>query len=547
VPEHQNRQQAQQQHLQSILWQRFITPKSLHPFLYGCNTPPSHVGGTRIVEGSTLFAGEALGYPTCKVTPIKFIGLGLSVLLCVVNTAAQQTPNSNPETRKQTQPEDEQAPQHVPKSEAVVAYQEGLAAYKRKDIANAARAYESAVAIDPEFGIAWQELGRAKMLLRQPEPAEAAFRKLLALSPNDPYACTSLAWVLAAEKKYSEAIDVLQQELALYPDLADAHQQIADLYMRINQPERAIPEIEKAVALRPDSWGAHYQLGQACMQTREYDKAAASFEDAFAIDPAIGRMNDAAYQLADAKTHLDLAEKWAAHIVLDVELELNQVKMPLDSIAMQRAASVAHFWDTLGWVKFQKGDLAAAEKYVGAAAQFVANSSGSKNLGEIYEAQGRKSDAEEAYAEALALVPATREMNDDEKKARKQLATLLGSESSIEERVKQAQKKMEDRRSIQIPNSARAVGLVQYVVIIGSGSKVTEIQPMSPDDPLSELKDAVRNAKVPQSFPDDTTQKMPRTATLSCPRKNSPCQFTLMPAGAGMRAQMVITAPDANP
>jgi hypothetical protein len=70
---------------------------------------------------------------------------------------------------------------------------------------------------------------------------------------------------------------------------------------------------------------------------------------------------------------------------------------------------------------------------------------------------------------------------------------------------------------------------------------------MSPDDPLSELKDQLLSAKVPQVFPDDTTQKLPRTATLSCPEKTSPCQLTLMPAPAGMRAQMVITAPDANP
>ena len=499
------------------------------------------------MEGRALFPCELFSYPMCNVPLIKFTALGLSFLLCVAYTTAQQDRNASTETRKQTQLDDEQTPQHLPKNEAAVAYQEGLAAYRRKDIANAARAYESAVTLDPEFADAWQELGRVKMMLRQLEPAEAALRKVLALSPDNPYARTSLAGVLTAEKKYTEAIELLQQELALFPDNADAHQQIADLYMRLKQPERAIPEIEKAVALRPDRFGVHYQLGQACMQTREYDKAAASFEDAFAIDPAIGRMNDAAYQLADAKTHLDLAEKWATHIVQDVELEVNQVKLPLDSIAMQRAASLAHFWDTLGWVKFQKGDLAAAEKYVGAAAQFVANSSGSKNLGEIYQAQGRKSDAEEAYAEALALVPGTREMNDDEKTARAQLASLLGSESSIDDRIKQAQKNRENRRSVSIPNPARAVGLVQYVVIIGPGSKITEIQPMSPDDPLSELKDQLLSAKVPQAFPDDTTQKLPRTATLSCPGKTSPCHLTLMPAPAGMRAQMVITAPDANP
>jgi hypothetical protein len=40
VPEHTNRQQAQQQHPQSILWQRFITPESLHRNPHGGKREP---------------------------------------------------------------------------------------------------------------------------------------------------------------------------------------------------------------------------------------------------------------------------------------------------------------------------------------------------------------------------------------------------------------------------------------------------------------------------------------------------------------------------
>jgi tetratricopeptide (TPR) repeat protein len=410
-------------------------------------------------------------------------------------------------------------------------------------MANAARAYESAVKIDPSFGIAWRQLGRAKMFLRQPAQAEAAFQKFLELSPDDPDALANLAWALMAEKKYDEAIDLLRKQLAIEPNVGEVYQRIGDAYMQMKQPERAIPELEKAASLSPDSWGPHFQLAQAYMRTHDYDKAAASYEKAFAINPMIGRMNDAAFEFAESRTHLDLAEKWATHVVQDVELELTPVKMPLDSLALQRAAALAGFWDTLGWVKFQKGDVAAAERYVSAANQFVADSSGSEHMGEIYEAQGRTSDAVEAYAEALALVPPARDLNDDQQKARRQLAKLLGSEAPIEDRVKEARVTMERRRNVLILNPSLAVGLVQYVVIIEPGSKVAEMQAMSPDDPLSQLKTAVRGVKVPQAFPDDTTQKLPRTATLSCPREDTPCQFTLMPAGWGVRPQSLIQAP----
>jgi tetratricopeptide (TPR) repeat protein len=489
-----------------------------------------------------------LRYHPCIVTHCKYLGMGLSVLLCALaaGTAAGQASQTEPETKLPAQQVAEPAPQHVPKPEALAVYQEGEAAYKRKDMVNAAQAFESAVKIDPEFAAAWRGLGDARLSLRQSAEAEAAFRKLLELSPGDTNALSSLAWVLAAEKKYGEAIDALRKQLAIEPDVGDTYQRIGDVYMRMKQPERAIPEFERAVSLLPNNWGSHYQLGDAYMRTREYDKAAAAFERAFALGPPIGRLNDAVFEIAESKTHLDLAEKWATKLVRDVELELSEVRMPLDSLALVRGSFLAGVWDTLGWVKFREGDLAAAEKYVSAGAQFVADSAVSEHLGEIYEAQARKDDAAEAYAEALALAPAGRELKDDERKARQQLTKLLGNESLIEGRVKEARVNMEARRSVPILNPSLAVGLVQYVVIIGPGSKVLDMRAMSPDGPLSELKDAVRSVKVPQSFPDETTQRLPRTATLSCPREDLPCQFTLMPAGWGIHSQILMAAPVEN-
>jgi Flp pilus assembly protein TadD len=476
---------------------------------------------------------------------MKIVGLGLGVALCAA-MAAGQNPDTGSEPERPAQSAREPAPQHEPKPEAIASYQEGMAAFRRQDLAHASQAFESAVKIDPEFAGAWSSLGRVRMALRQRAEAEAAFRRYLELTPDNPDALESLATALIAEKKYNDGIELLRKLLTLQPDNGEVYQRIGDAYLRMNQPERAIPELEKAASLMPEQWGPHYQVAQACMRLHEYDKAAASFDRAFTLNPVFGRMNDAAYEFAEAKVHLDLAEKWATQIVQGVELELTRVKMPLDSLDLQRASALAGFWDTLGWVKFQEGDLATAEKYVAAGSQFVADSSGPKHLGEIYEAQQRTVDAEEAYAESLTLAPAGRELNDDEKKARQQLAKLLGNESLIEDRVRQARVNMEARRNVQILNPSLAVGLVQYVVIIGPGSKVTDIQPMSPDDPLSPLRAIVKGATVPQAFPDETTQRLPRTATLSCPRVDLPCQLTLMPTAWGVRAQSLIAAPAVN-
>jgi hypothetical protein len=136
-------------------------------------------------------------------------------------------------------------------------------------------------------------------------------------------------------------------------------------------------------------------------------------------------------------------------------------------------------------------------------------------------------------------MPATRAANDDEKDARTRLDALLGDFSLVDERVKQSRPKLKERRSVSIPNLAGLEGVAQYTVIIGSGSKVIDLEPMNPDDALAGLKDAVNAATMPQSFPDNTIQKLPRVGALSCPRAELPCTFTFTPAGAAAR---VVTA-----
>src|SRR5262249_16508700 len=90
-------------------------------------------------------------------------------------------------------------------------------------------------------------------------------------------------------------------------------------------------------------------------------------------------------------------------------------------------------------------------------------------------------------------------------------------------------------RSVQIENSSHAEGIAQYIVIVGPGSKLTDIQATSPDNQLDGLTGALRATSLPQSFPDDTIVKLPRTAVLACARADQPCKFSLLSAGSATR------------
>lgn len=86
-----------------------------------------------------------------------------------------------------------------------LAWQElGLAHFERGEFAEAAGAYERAVAIDGEEAVLWSTLGEARVMASErdpmPQAALEAFRKALALDPADPRA----RYFLAVEKDLNE-------------------------------------------------------------------------------------------------------------------------------------------------------------------------------------------------------------------------------------------------------------------------------------------------------------------------------------------------------
>ena len=113
-------------------------------------------------------------------------------------------------------------------------------------------------------------------------------------------------------------------------------------------------------------------------------------------------------------------------------VELDQAKLPLQAETLRRVSSLAAYWDTMGWIRLQQGNLETAEKYIRAAAEVAADTTILFHLGRIYEAQGRKNEAINAYAEALASVPVARPIDSDEKEARIRLGVLLGDVFLVE-------------------------------------------------------------------------------------------------------------------
>lgn len=419
-------------------------------------------------------------------------------------------------------------------------YQRGEDEAKRKNWANAIEAFGSTTKADPNYPEAWRELGRADMYERKYRDAETAFRKYLELAPNDHLAYLNMAWCLYSEKKFEEDRDLMLKRIAAAPDDGDALFRLGTAYLALHQAGQAVPVLERSIVQFPKYRDAHVALARAYLENHQDLLGQESLRKAIAIDGSDGALNSAAYLLSEHKVFLDLAEDWSQHSIDVVETELNDSSLSnLQSNTWALVSKVSHYWDTMGWIKFQQGKTDAAEKYILAACQIDDDPTVDFHLGRIYEAQDEKSQAIDMYLAALKAVTPNGVLREDAKEARRRVAELVGGDAQVDERLKQFQRNIAPVRTANITNSAGEQGITQYTIMIDASSKVLELSSTTPDDALASLKSDVRSALLPQSFPDTTLKKLPRLSTLTCAGSNQPCVFTLLPVYAASRVAPV--------
>jgi serine/threonine protein kinase/tetratricopeptide (TPR) repeat protein len=117
--------------------------------------------------------------------------------------------------------------------------------------------------------------------------AEAAFRKALALKPDDAEAYSNLGVILNDHQgKHAEAEAAFRKALALKPDLAEAYYNLGVALSGQRKYAEAEAAFCKAIALKPDDALAYDNLGIIlCDHKRDYDGAVACFQKYIALKP----------------------------------------------------------------------------------------------------------------------------------------------------------------------------------------------------------------------------------------------------------------------
>lgn len=159
------------------------------------------------------------------------------------------------------------------------------AAEKNADVIAASKDLKRAAALEPKYGPAYVEYGRALLLLGDAPGAESALRKGAELVPEEAEARSALGVALLATGKAEEALTELTKAKELDPGSADRRGNLGTvLFMRGRVPE-AIKEYEVQIRLAPDDPRAHSDLGTALLAQSDFARAIPELQRAIELDP----------------------------------------------------------------------------------------------------------------------------------------------------------------------------------------------------------------------------------------------------------------------
>jgi protein involved in polysaccharide export with SLBB domain/Tfp pilus assembly protein PilF len=140
----------------------------------------------------------------------------------------------------------------APQQGADIYYRDGARFALEGRLDEAARAFEQAVALDPENGNAHYALGNVYAEMGRWADAVNAYYKALSLNREDVEALNNLGVALAARGQHAQAAGAFRRAIKIYPKWAEPHYHLAEAQSALGEEAEARESRERALRLRPD-------------------------------------------------------------------------------------------------------------------------------------------------------------------------------------------------------------------------------------------------------------------------------------------------------
>ncbi len=165
--------------------------------------------------------------------------------------------------------------------------EEGVAAVEQGRRGDAEAAFRKALALEPDNVDALRRLGVVVYMGGDFEDARGLLELAISQAPDEADAYNNLAAILIDQDEVTEAETLLRRALELAPEDADINFNLGLILLRRGNHAEARPCFEAVTKVRPDDADAHHNLGMAWRREKGREAAAAAlvaFRKAVAID-----------------------------------------------------------------------------------------------------------------------------------------------------------------------------------------------------------------------------------------------------------------------
>jgi tetratricopeptide (TPR) repeat protein len=404
--------------------------------------------------------------------------------------------------------------------EAVQAEQEGRTSIQTRDIASATTALKRAVSLDPAFSRAWIELGWMYAASADQNSAFDAFQKATEADPKQIIPYKILAFTYMSVRKSDDAIATWQKLQSIAPDDPDLSSNLGGLYVAQKRYPEAIVLLEAAAKANPSDAYAQFRLGDVRLHSSKTDQGLEAFHKALEIDSGAEMLNNVAYEMADVGVDLPDALSYSLRSVKEVEEKSQKLDLAnIQKADLQLPLSICAYWDTLGWIYFKMGDLAKAESYLNSAWQLAQDGVPGDHLGQVYEKEQKLPAALHTYNLALQANPRLQETP-----SRVRNLTHV----SLPQSHMSAGEELSRMRTIKLPRVTKETAHADFNVLIAAGGKIEQVNFLSGSEVLRGATETVQKSRVEEPFPPDSVAHVLRKGILSC-FPYTGCSFVFYP------------------
>jgi Flp pilus assembly protein TadD len=204
------------------------------------------------------------------------------------------------------------------------------------------------------------------------DAAEALYRSVLAVQPNNADAMHLLGMVTNARGNGGAAVEMIRRAIAIKPHAAQFHNSLGTVLGAHGDAIGAASAFRQAISLKPDDAEAHRNLGLACQRQGRLEEAVISFRHSVHLRPGYlealhdlaGALQTLGWRSESTEVQRELLEREGGPVesFVALGLEYRQLRRLDDSVAVLRRAvdlsandAAAHF--NLGLVLLEKGEF----------------------------------------------------------------------------------------------------------------------------------------------------------------------------------------------